>query len=91
MRNCGITKAHANMGPQSVKQRDRIPEAPVEKLLGIKYRRVGESSRPRQSHKLEIAGANPASATKKELLQKANHAVMQNGEHEAIGRKDRIL
>ncbi len=35
MRNCGITKAHANMGPQSVKQRDRIPEAPVEKLLGI--------------------------------------------------------
>ena len=35
MRNCGITKAHANMGPQSEKQRDRIPEAPVEKLLGI--------------------------------------------------------
>jgi len=34
-RNCGITKAHAIMGPQSVKQRDRIPEAPVEKLLGI--------------------------------------------------------
>jgi len=28
-------KAHANMGSQSVKQRDRIPEAPVEKLLGI--------------------------------------------------------
>jgi hypothetical protein len=23
------------MGPQSEKQRDRIPEAPVEKLLGI--------------------------------------------------------
>lgn len=36
MRNCGITKAHANMGPQSEKQRDLIPEAiPVEKLLGI--------------------------------------------------------
>ena len=35
MRNCGITKAHANMGSQSEKQRDRIPEAPVEKLLGI--------------------------------------------------------
>ena len=32
-------------------------------LLGTNYRRVEESSRPRQSHKLEIAGANPASAT----------------------------
>ena len=30
-----LQKAHANMGSQSVKQRDRIPEAPVEKLLGI--------------------------------------------------------
>ena len=28
------------------------------------YRGVGESSRPRQSHKLEIVGANPTSATK---------------------------
>ena len=33
-------------------------------LIWIKYRGVGESSRPRQSHKLEIAGANPASATR---------------------------
>ena len=33
-------------------------------FYGNYYRRVGESSRPRQSHKLEIAGANPASATK---------------------------
>ena len=27
------------------------------------YRGVGESSRPRQSHKLEIGGANPSPAT----------------------------
>jgi len=27
------------------------------------YRGVGESSRPRKSHKLQIAGANPASAS----------------------------
>ena len=27
------------------------------------YRRIEESSRPRQSHKLEIGGANPSSAT----------------------------
>ena len=32
-------------------------------LFQVDYRGVGESSRPRQSHKLEIAGANPASAT----------------------------
>ena len=32
--------------------------------LQIQYRRVGESSRPRQSHKLEIGGANPSPATK---------------------------
>ena len=70
MRNCGITKAHANMGSQSEKQRDRIPEAPVEKLLGIKYRRVEEPSCPCQFHKLEIAGANPASATKKYCFKK---------------------
>ena len=27
------------------------------------YRRVGEYGRPRQSHKLEIGGSNPPSAT----------------------------
>ena len=32
--------------------------------MWIKYRGVGESGRPRQSHKLEIAGSNPASATR---------------------------
>jgi len=31
------------------------------------YRGVGESSRPRKSHKLQIAGANPASATNQYL------------------------
>ena len=32
-------------------------------LLHQYYRGVGESSRPRQSHKLEIGGANPSPAT----------------------------
>ena len=32
-------------------------------FYGNYYRRVGESSRPRQSHKLEIGGANPSPAT----------------------------
>ena len=32
-------------------------------LFQVNYRGVGESSRPRQSHKLEIGGANPSPAT----------------------------
>jgi len=51
-------------------------------LYGIYYRRVGESSRPRQSHKLEIAGANPASATSQFLS-------MVKWYHSAFGTQER--
>ena len=46
------------------------------------YRGVGESSRPRQSHKLEIAGANPASATNQYLS-------MVKWYHSAFGTQER--
>ena len=51
-------------------------------IIDKHYRRVGESSRPRQSHKLEIAGANPASATSQFLS-------MVKWYHSAFGTQER--
>lgn len=45
---------------QNTEVRDKLMLA----LYGISIRAVEESGRPRQSHKLEIVGSNPACATK---------------------------
>ena len=53
------------------------------------YRGVGESSRPRWPHKPEIAGANPASATKFQIIAKTG-ALLSTRTLAAAGSEDSL-